>query len=149
MIGLLRTNHIYIYLYIYLYYNGVREFLRKRSMLKVKQLKQRKIFEVSLTESPIYKKQQTSATIREILISNLETGRPGETVQNRESPGLFGRVDSTVRATSVIRSTCYYGHFFRPVKTAIHLLLLIIIIITKVFIQGFKQALKLTSSIIK
>ena len=43
-------------------------------MLKVKQLKQRKIFEISLTESQIYKKLQTSAIIREISDSTLETG---------------------------------------------------------------------------
>ena len=42
-------------------------------MLKVKQLKQGKIFEISLTESQIYKTLQTSAIIREISDSNLET----------------------------------------------------------------------------
>ena len=56
-----------------LHYNGILRFLRKRSMLKVKQLKQRKIFEISLTESQIYKTLQTSAIIREISDSNLET----------------------------------------------------------------------------
>ena len=34
-------------------------------MLKVKYLKQRKIFEISLTKSRIYKKLQTSGIIRE------------------------------------------------------------------------------------
>ena len=46
-------------------------------MLTVKQLKQRKIFEISLPESQIYKKWQTSVIIREISDSNLETRRNG------------------------------------------------------------------------
>ena len=46
-------------------------------MLTVKQLKQRKIFEISQSESRIYKKWITSAIIREISDSNLETGRNG------------------------------------------------------------------------
>ena len=33
------------------------------------------IFDISLSESRIYKKEQTSAIIREISDSNLETGR--------------------------------------------------------------------------
>ena len=46
-------------------------------MLTVRQLKQRKIFEISLSESRIYKKWQTLAIIQEISDSNLETGRNG------------------------------------------------------------------------
>ena len=46
-------------------------------MLTVRQLKQRKIFEISLSESRIYKKWQTLAIIRQISDSNLETGRNG------------------------------------------------------------------------
>ena len=46
-------------------------------MLTVRQLEQRKIFEISLSESRIYKKWQTSAIIWEISDSNLETGRNG------------------------------------------------------------------------
>ena len=60
-----------------LYYNGLPEFVRKRSLLIEKWLKQRKIFEISSSESRIYKKWQTSAIIREIWDSNLETGRNG------------------------------------------------------------------------
>ena len=60
-------------------------------MLTVKQLKQRKIFEMLLSGSRIYKKWQTSAIIREISDSNLETGRNGS--KNLESPRLFERVD--------------------------------------------------------
>ena len=74
-----------------LYCNGIPEFVRKRSMLTVKQLKQRKIFEMLLSGSRIYKKWQTSAIIREISDSNLETGRNGS--KNLESPRLFERVD--------------------------------------------------------
>ena len=73
LIGLLPTNHIIAYNY----YNGVPEFVKKRSMLTEKYLKQREIFEISLSESRIYKKWQTSAIIREISDSNLETGRNG------------------------------------------------------------------------
>ena len=61
-IGLLSTKHI------------LPGFPRKRSMLKVKYLKQRKIFEISFTESRFYTKYQTSALIREI---SEETGRNG------------------------------------------------------------------------
>ena len=46
-------------------------------MLTVKQLKQRKIFDISLSESRIYRKWQISTIIREISDSNLETGRNG------------------------------------------------------------------------
>ena len=73
LIDLLPTNHIIAYNY----YNGVPEFVKKRSMLTEKYLKQREIFEISLSESRIYKKWQTSAIIREISDSNLETGRNG------------------------------------------------------------------------
>ena len=48
--------------------------IRKCSML-IKQLKLRKIFEISLSESRFYKKWQTLAIIREISDSNLETRR--------------------------------------------------------------------------
>ena len=60
-------------------------------MLTVRQLKQRKIFEISLSESRIYKKWQTLAIIWEISDSDHE-----ETVQNLESPRLSGRVGSPV-----------------------------------------------------
>ena len=46
--GLLTTNHIYIYC---LYYNSIPAFARKRTMLTIKLLKQRKIFEISLSDS--------------------------------------------------------------------------------------------------
>ena len=62
-------------------------------MLTVRQLKQRKIFEISLSESRIYKKWQTLAIIWEISDSNLETRRK---VQSLESPRLSGRVESPV-----------------------------------------------------
>ena len=42
-----------------------------------KSLKQCKIFEISLSESQVYKKWQTLAIIQEISDSNLETGRYG------------------------------------------------------------------------
>ena len=110
-------------------------------MLKVKLLKQREIFEISLTDTQIYKKQQTSvpdlsripvnkgthsrlgwtkySDLYEIVLPSLVlislcllTGalcgkgplsgrfqtliwRPREMVQNRESPQLSRRVDST------------------------------------------------------
>ena len=56
-------------------YNGIPECVWKRSLLTEKYLKQCKIFDISLSESRIYKKEQTSAIIREISDSNLETGR--------------------------------------------------------------------------
>ena len=40
-----------------------------------KSLEQCKIFEISLSESQVYKKWQTLVIIREISDSNLETGR--------------------------------------------------------------------------
>ena len=46
-------------------------------MLTVRQLKQSKIFKISLSESRIYKKWQTLAIIREISDSKLETRRNG------------------------------------------------------------------------
>ena len=49
------------------------------------------IFEISLSESRIYKKWQTLVIIREITDSNLETRRNGS---NLQSPRLSGRVDS-------------------------------------------------------
>ena len=42
-------------------------------MLREKYLKQRKVLEISLTDSQIYRKWQTLAIIREISDSNLET----------------------------------------------------------------------------
>ena len=59
-------------------------------MLTVRYLKQRKT-EISLSESRMYKKRQTSAITGRF---QTLTWRPGETVQNLESPGLSGRVDS-------------------------------------------------------
>ena len=50
--------------------------LRKRLML-MKWLKQRKIFEISISESRVYKRWQTLAIIREVSGSKLETGRFG------------------------------------------------------------------------
>ena len=49
-----------------LYYNGIPEFVRKRSMLTEKYLKQRKVLEISLSDSRIHRKWQTSAIIWEI-----------------------------------------------------------------------------------
>ena len=46
-------------------------------MLTLKLIKQRKIFEILLLESLVYKKWQTSAIIRAISDSNLETGKSG------------------------------------------------------------------------
>ena len=60
-----------------LYYKGIPEFVGKRSMLTEILLKQHKIVQISLSESRIYKKWQTSAFIQEISDSNLETGRNG------------------------------------------------------------------------
>ena len=59
------------------YYKSIPEFVRKRSLLTVKLLKQTKIFEISMSESRIYKEWQTLAIIREITDSILETGRNG------------------------------------------------------------------------
>ena len=55
------------------------------------QLKKRKIFEFLWLESRVYKKQQLWP-----LSGRYQTliWRPGDTVQNLESPGLSGRVDS-------------------------------------------------------
>ena len=58
-----------------LYYNGIPEFVRKRSMSTVKQLK--KNVQYLKFHCWIYKKWQTSAIIREISDSNLETARNG------------------------------------------------------------------------
>ena len=88
LIGLLPTNHITAYITM-----AYWSFFRKRLMLTVKYLKQRKISEILLSESQVYKKWQTSAIILEISDSNLESGRY-YTVQNLESPGLSRRVDS-------------------------------------------------------
>ena len=62
-------------------------------MLTVRQLKRSKIFKISLSESRIYKKWQTSAIIRRF---QTLIWKPGEMVQNLESSGLSGRVDSPV-----------------------------------------------------
>ena len=55
-------------------------------MLTVRLLKRRKIFEISLSESQIYKKWRLSRRFQTLI------WRLGETVQNLESPGLSGRV---------------------------------------------------------
>ena len=60
-------------------------------MLKVKYLKQRKIFEISLTKSRIYKKLQTSGIIREPERGGGGGGGPGF------SPGSRLRVLSRKR----------------------------------------------------
>ena len=70
LIGLLPTI-------AYNYYNDIPEFVRKRLVLTVKQLKQRnaKYLETfHLSESRFFKKWQTTAIIQEISDSNLETG---------------------------------------------------------------------------
>ena len=69
-------------------------------MLTVKQLKQCKIFEILLSGSRIYKKWLTSAIIREISDSNLETGRNSS--KNLESPRLFERVDILLQCQPTI-----------------------------------------------
>ena len=46
-------------------------------MLTLTYFKQRKKFEISLSESRVYKKWQTSAIIREVSGSHVETGRNG------------------------------------------------------------------------
>ena len=64
--------------------------MRKRSLLIVKQLKQRN-FEISLSESRLYKNckcRRLSGRFYTLI------WRPGETVQNLESPRLSRRVDS-------------------------------------------------------
>ena len=58
-----------------------------------RELKQCKIFEISLTESQILKKLQTLAIIWEISDSNVETRRNGSKLG---VSGLSGGVDSTV-----------------------------------------------------
>ena len=79
-------------------------------MLTIKLLKQRKIFEISLSDSRIYKKWQTSAITREISDSNLETGRNGSKSQLK-SPGLSGRVNSPdVRYNFDLRSHVIAKH---------------------------------------
>ena len=71
-------------------YSGIPEFMGKRFMLQ--QLKQRKIFENLWSESRVYKKQQLWR-----LSGRYQTliWRPGGAVQNLDSLGLSGRVDST------------------------------------------------------
>ena len=76
-------------------------------MLKVKLLKQRKIFEISLTESRIYKKQQTSSTIREISDSNLETGR------NVSKSGVSGIIQQSWQHCSMFIFNEYSCHMVR------------------------------------
>ena len=79
-------------------------------MLTIKLLKQRKIFEISLSDSRIYKKWQTSAITREISDSNLETGRNGSKSQVK-SRGLSGRVNSPdVRYNFDLRSHVIAKH---------------------------------------
>ena len=68
--GLLPSNHIIAY--ITMVYRSLWGTARCWQWNK---LKQRKLFKISLSESRIYKKWQTSAIIREISDSNLETGR--------------------------------------------------------------------------
>ena len=71
LIGLLPTI-------AYNYYNDILEFVRKRSGLTVKWLKQRnaKYLETfHLSESRFFKKWQTTVIIQENSDSNLETGR--------------------------------------------------------------------------
>ena len=63
-----------------------------------RELKQCKIFEISLTKSQILKKLQTLANIWEISDSNLETRRNGSKLG---VSGLSGRVDSTVGVVSL------------------------------------------------
>ena len=93
-----------------LYYNGIPEFVRKRTMLTIKLLKQRKIFEISLSDSRIYKKWKTSAIIREISDSNLETGR-NDSKSQVKSPGLSGSVNSPdVRYNFDLRSHVIAKH---------------------------------------
>ena len=54
------------------------------------------VFKISLTESQIFKKLQTLAYLSWRFQTLL--WRPGETVQNHESPGISRRVESTVGA---------------------------------------------------
>ena len=78
-------------------------------MLTIKLLKQRKIFEISLSDSRIYKKWQTSAITREISDSNLETGRNGSKSQVK-SPGLSGVNSPDVRYNFDLRSHVIAKH---------------------------------------
>jgi len=54
---------------------NVHKIAKKKTKNKIKKLKQCKIFEISLSESQVYKKWQILAIIREISDSNLETWR--------------------------------------------------------------------------
>ena len=73
----------------------------------LQQLKQRKIFENLWSESRVYKKQQLWQLSGRYQTLNW---RPGDRVQNLESPGLAGRVDSTA---VVIRRQGKYILFFK------------------------------------
>ena len=61
----------------WLNYNSIPEFVGKSLMFTVKYLKQHKIFEISLSQSQIFKEWQTSTIIWEISDSNPEAGRNG------------------------------------------------------------------------
>ena len=103
--GLLATNHIIAYITM-----AYRSLWGNVRLLTIKLLKQRKIFEISLSDSRIYKKWQTSAITREISDSNLETGRNGSKSQVK-SPGLSGRVNSPdVRYNFDLRSHVIAKH---------------------------------------
>ena len=61
-------------------------------MLTVKLLQTTQKIKILGSDCRVYKKWQTSAVIREIFDL---IWRPGDRVQNLESPGLSARVDST------------------------------------------------------
>ena len=74
-----------------LYYNDIAVFLRKRSVLKVKSSNNANYLKFHRQKV----KSTRNSKVRE-LSGRFLIWRPGETAKNRESPGLSGRVDSSV-----------------------------------------------------
>ena len=84
-----------------LYYNGIPEFVRKRSMLNVVQYLKFHCQKVESTRNG--KLRRLSGRFQTLI------WRPGEMVQNLESPGLSGRVDSRV-ASGCHEITTFFVH---------------------------------------
>ena len=78
-------------------------------MLTVKQPKQSNVFEVIFfwSQSQFYKKWKTLAIIQDF---QTLIWRPGKTVQNLESPGLSGRVDSPAKLSFLYNYALFFCH---------------------------------------
>ena len=88
LIALLPTNHIIAYITIW----QLLKFMRKHAMLTAKQLKQCKVN--FIVEKSTLQENGTSVIIWEISDSKV-IWKLGDAVQNLESAGFPGRVDST------------------------------------------------------